>query len=370
MAERLQPPRKDGFTVIENDFLTDKLDETIQFYGIEPHAFSTDSSVVVERAKELLSVCQIDASFAVDPVRNLHLLAIANDMFDPHAASDTGLSETLVKAIAVVVDENGQEVSLISGKRVAGNKNGQATADNIRALSAHEIRKGKELEDFLRVYQDEKLSAAQAAELSDWQSENPLTFIREKFAIKKETEQAFGVDIVAVSTREMSEQIGARGLCIWLHGKPRMIFGFDASPRLKQHEYLHSQFRGMRFGRNGLLHRGVDEALIESSVQYPETYEPQRLTLSFIEKLSPETAVLMRSAFFGNDRVWQAAYSRIIAEFGLDGFLACARLASTDNPKNDISLPEDWAARLLLPASQVMEKLYKRKVKTRPLVAA
>lgn len=158
-----------------------------------------------------------------------------------------------------------------------------------------------------------------------------LRRIRKEMGLSKGAERPFGVLVLKKDTAWLTRETGANAWCVPSGEERFLVLGLDwekaVGMRVLEHEYAHSQSNGLLTGLYELLFRAFNEAVTESLVSEPTAYAEQRLIFSLLLKYSPDYRQSAIRAYMGREKgAVKDFFSKLIGDFGLDGFLSLARL--------------------------------------------
>lgn len=189
------------------------------------------------------------------------------------------------------------------------------------------------LKKFITENTDIALTNKTKSKVNEWGENSVLHHVRTFLGITQNIELPFDIIVVKQSYEElMHGKVGFAAFYTTAPGKPTIVLGSNYEKGMIEHEYAHSQSKGMWRWYQLLLFRGVTEALTESCTTSPTSYAKQRKVIDLIFTKHPEWKKIFYSAYIGNEFARQDLFTQILYKYGFDGFLTLARMAPVDNP--------------------------------------
>jgi len=313
------------------------IQSAIETYSIGDLAFSNPKEQVIQGAVRLLSGYEVDPLFTSIPERNLFALAISDAWLSTSSIKEKKALLDILKLVATGIKKD-QEYGTYSNR--------------VRVLSSHGFSRGAQfdpeatesnshseyigmLTKYIEDYTDDEQTEEVSTILSNWDDGSKLSHVRQKLGIAdSESERSFNIVVLSKSAQQMDEDVGYTSLYISRANEFTVVFNRDY--RLAdslEHEYAHSQSDGLSRWYQGLLFRGVNEALTEGSTSHPSTYPDQRQFLNSFLEDHPEYEEVMYKAYVGDEESRSKLFSLIVNDYNLTKFLTFARVAPIDNPK-------------------------------------
>lgn len=325
------------------------LRDAIETYSIHDSAFRHNKAETIKGAARLLSGYDVDSLFLEEPERNLFALAIADAWLSTKSITEKRSLLDILKLVATGVKED-KNFGTLSGKVRVLSEHGLARGTmfdpEFTEINSQEKAKAKgqggnshiEYSNFIQKYINENIDYEQtwrvAGILTNWGQESKLSRVREKLKVSQDKERPFNVLVLNKTAQQMLEDLGYTSLHISTDTSSTIVLNRDwEQADSLEHEYAHSQSDGLSMWYQGLLFRGMNEALTENATSNPKTYPAQREVLRQILTVHPEYETIMYDAYIGGSEARQALFSKIINDYGLEGFMVFARVAPIDNPK-------------------------------------
>ncbi len=309
----------------------------VETYLIGDTAFTSPKEDVIKGATRLLSGYEVDPLFTSTPECNLFALAISDSWLFTDSIKEKKALLDILKLVATGVKENKKYGTFSNKVRVLSNRGVsrgvQFDPETTEANSHSEYTKT------LIKYIDENKDREQTEEVSkilgDWSDGSKLSSVRNKLGIAdSKSEKPFNVVVLNKSAQQMYDEVGYTSLCISRNDDFTAVFNRDyRQADSLEHEYAHSQGDGLTHWYQGLLFRGVNEALTERSTSNPSTYPKQREFLNSFLQDHPEYEEIMYKAYVGDKEARIQLFSLIVNDYDLTKFLAFARMAPINNPK-------------------------------------
>lgn len=318
----------------------EKLRSAISTYQIPDTAFQHSPEQTIEAALRLLEEYKVDSAFFDDPERNVFALAIADAWLSTDRRAEKKSLLNILKLVSV------NEISAGDSETLSG---------KVRILSESDISRGtlfdpkyqdkeedgkegkNDLLDFerrIQIYINEHVDTEETAKveqwLSTWDEWTPFEHVRKSLDISPETQKKVEIIILTKNSKEIHADTRSRAFCIHSGTGIFIILPQNWSSFI-EHEYVHSQGKGLYAGYQGLLFDGINEALTESMVTIPHEYLQQRAILKEVLSVHPEYEPLLKAAYVGNSESRKIFFSKLIQDYGLDGFLTLSRSSPRDN---------------------------------------
>lgn len=292
-------------------------------------------SLLLPVVSELLDDYQIDPLFFNHPERNLFLLAIASQWIKKSNMYEKNALLNTLKLVATGVDTSHHYTSL-SGyvRKLSLNKSEAGLLYDPQAYTNTHCSYHCSLKTFLENNYDKEQTQRVQMLVEDWSDHSLLHHVRSFLGVTEKTEKKFQIIVLKQTYQELTHgAIGYAACYTTALGVPTIVLASNFETGMLEHEYAHSQSKGVWRWYQLLLFRGITEALTESCVSVPTSYKLQREVLTHFLKKNPELQETIYEAYKGNEHARHEIFSHIIHKYGFEGFLHFARLAPVDNPR-------------------------------------
>lgn len=321
----------------------------VETYSIPDNAFRHGKEEIIGGAVRLLSGYDVDPLFLDEPERNLFALAISDAWLSTESITEKKRLLDILKLVSTGIKEDKSFASL-SGKVRVLSEHGSArgtmfdpefTTRNSQDKVQGQRQAGNSHSEYISLVQqyieenkDDEQTRRVKDILTDWGEKSKMSKVREKLKVSKDREKSFNVFVLNKKAQQMYDDLGYTSLYISSDTSFTIVFNHDwEQADSLEHEYAHSQSDGLNRWYQHLLFRGMNEALTENATSSPKTYPVQREVLQQILNVHPEYESLMYDAYIDGKEARRVLFSKLIDDYGLDGFLVFARVAPIDNPK-------------------------------------
>ncbi|MBP7927719.1 hypothetical protein KAZ57_01065 [Patescibacteria group bacterium] len=332
-----------NFAKVEGDLRKDTyiegLHSAIDRYSIKDSSFRNPKQAVLEGASRLLSGYDVDPSFVSDSERTLIALAVTDSWM---STKDLSAKKSLLDVLKLAATGTRKDVGYgsYSGRVRLWSEYGNPRG----SMFDPEAQSGNHYTEFMEkldAYVDEHLDAVETAKVTavirQWGPNTKLDSIRNRLGIYSvDEENPFDIVVLAKSANELVQDIGYSALVLTkaANNGARIILNSDYEEHDSfEHEYVHTQGPGMTIGYQHHLFRGLNEALTEGAKLHPATYPAQRAFLRRLLRDDPSYEYPMYQTYRGYSLAKDSLYTKMISDYGLEGFLTIARMAPIDNPK-------------------------------------
>jgi hypothetical protein len=303
-------------------------------YAIGIANYSNPRNEVHEVARGMLGSYRIQKSFANHPERMLFTLALADSWLEEGSFTERKAFLDIFKLVATGVVEEDKYTTLSEKVRVWGE------SPNLRAgMFIPDASKGNKFSefvdkvlDFAKKHEDKQLSEYSRGVVADWSQGSFLHDVRTKLGLIKEKETKAEIVVLRKDSYEMERALGYSSLYFtnFDTGLRRIYLSNDLVSF--EHEYAHTQSKGLNRWYMVQLFRGLNEAVTEHAVKDPTSYVSQRIFLRKFLAKDPSFKGLVYSAYMGGDQERVKLFKEIIKGWGLTGFIKFARMSPIDNP--------------------------------------
>lgn len=322
------------------------LELAIKQYSIDDKAFCHPKEKVIDGAIRLLTAYEVNPSFTSDPERSLFALAItdtwfwdtkkprlAGHYFGQRSAKEKKALLNILKLVATETD--GEETKTLSNKVGTLSAHGRSTGKEFDP----ENSSNKHSEHVQSIFQyildnaDEQKTLNFTESRNDWSETGELMHVRKMLRIQSaENENPFEVVVLNRTSMELAKDLGYLAFTVGNNQDvPMIVVGNDYEEfNILEHEYAHTQSRGLTKFYQHLLFRGITEAITEASTSNPTNYDWPRHFLNLMIEKNPEYADLFYQAYIGDENSRTQLFSLIISEYGLHKFLSFARMSTGD----------------------------------------
>lgn len=313
-------------------------------YAVSEKAFAHSPDLVIAQTAALLDHYEMDPKFAEDPEKLLFATAVANQLLsESNPTKQRGL-HSIVKLLAIGPTKDKEFATQSAEVR----KKSQSGDTRSTWFDPEHTEGESSLETYIETFKDADYSRMAKNSMKRWGRKTELDHVRKKLGITREQEKDFDVVVLNKTEQQFLKDRGARALCMMSERKIVLPLTHRVS---SEHEYAHTQGT-IRTGLYGLLFRGLDEAHVERSVSFPQSYKKERLMVQIIEHTIPGFRETLTAAFLDNNDARITMLQGLVGQYALDGFLAVTR-AHLHNPtrrnwlENYVYIPTSDAISLL-----------------------
>jgi hypothetical protein len=334
-------PRSLDYSKVEGDNNVPEYHRGIQLaietYTVADSVFNNPKEQVIQGAVRLLSEYEVDPLFASLPESNLFALAISDTWLSTHSTTEKKSLLDILKLVTVGIKEDvkygtySHKVRVLSNHSLPRGIQFDPEATQINSSSEY-VRM---VIEYISENQDHDQTKEVSSILHDWSDDSKLSHVRGKLGIMRpDLERPFNIIVLNKSAQQMYESLGYSALCMIKDNEFTTVYNRDYSHfDTLEHEYAHSQSDGLHYGYQGLLFRGINEALTEASTSSPSVYLKQRQFLNIFLEQNPEYEELMYKAYVGSSEARSKLFSSFINDYGMIKFLTFSRVSPIDNPK-------------------------------------
>lgn len=323
----------------------------IETYSIPDNAFRHGKEETIGGAIRLLGGYDVDPLFLEEPERNLFALAISDAWLSTESITEKKGLLDILKLVSTGIMED-KRFGTLSGKVRVLSKHGSVRGTmfdpefTTRNINSQDKVQGKRqagnqhseymslIQRYIEENKDDEQTQRVKDVLTDWGEGSEMSKVRERLKVFQGRERPFNVLVLNKNAQQMFDDLGYTSLHISNNTGVTIVFNSDWKlANSLEHEYAHSQSDGLNRWYQGLLFRGMNEALTENATSNPKAYHAQREVLQQILTIHPEYETMMYDAYIGGSEARRDLFSKIIDEYGFEGFMVFARVAPIDNPK-------------------------------------
>lgn len=332
--------------------IQDRLIRTADLFSLPDSAYASCIGDAVTIGSYFLHDIEAYPAFFDDPLRMLYTLALG-DRVAALGEGEFGFAWDLLSVVAVGKRVDGSRGTL-SGYLDRQMAEGMAKQFSLGSLNDESGGFFAELQSCIELFHDTTMSEKAQAAFEETGEGSLLHGVRTKLGVVSPRPLNAEVVVLDLSPDELAWRLGGIRGVKWREGDKDVVVvpgRNNPNNEVLDHEggHLYGQLA------EEILFRGATEAIVESATNNPKTNKKQRAVLTGVEQTVPRFNKSVRGWFRQEaGGIYQIlALTDLCRVYGLDGFLALARLSPEDTVESTIKDYGELAGRLLLMPEQV-----------------